>query len=195
MRRVILLAVAAALIAAACSGDVATETFSTPADIGDSTPDTDLADAIRGNAAANPDRRFDDETTECLIVGLVEEFGEDGLAELGVTPDNPDLRDGAVFAAPESARRAVDVGMECVDVADALVSYLPPDISLLEDSITCVAEQFQTDTFRDLFAELIASGGEPADLFSYGAAQISIGTLLLTCLSPEELLRVNELLP
>ncbi|MDJ0497831.1 MAG: hypothetical protein QNJ89_08380 [Acidimicrobiia bacterium] len=195
MRRVILLAAVAALIATACSGDEATETFGTPAETDDSGPATNLADAIRSNAAANPDRRFDDATTECLILGLVDEFGEGGLAELGVTPDSPDLQNGAVFVTPDSARRAVDVGMECVDVAGSLVSYLPTDVSLLGDSIECVAEQLQTDTFRDLFAELTASGGEPADLLSYGGAQIPIGTLLLTCLSPEELLRVNELLP
>ena len=55
MRRIILLAAAAALIATSCSGDEATETFGTPAGTGG----PNLADAIRSNAAANPDNPFD----------------------------------------------------------------------------------------------------------------------------------------
>lgn len=188
MRRVTLFAVVAALSCFACSGEVATETFG-------SAPETDLVDAITTNVSEDPDRPFDDEETDCLVQGIVDEFGTDGLAELGVTPENPDLQGGSVFATPDSARRAVDVGMECIDVPEAIASYLPADVNLLDDSVQCLAEQFQTETFRNFFAELVAEGAEPADILGYGGAQLSIATLLLTCLSPEEILRVNELLP
>lgn len=188
MRRVILVLVVAGLLSPACGGDPETETFA-------STPEPDLSEAIRSNTATDPDNQFSDEETDCIVDGIVDEFGEDGLAELGVTPDNPDLEGGAVFTTPETARRAVDVAMECIDIANTITANLPADTNLLESSVDCVADQLQTDPFRDLFAEVIAAGGEPTDILSDGGAQLSIGALLLTCLSPEELLRVNELLP
>lgn len=188
MRRVIVVLLVAGLLSPACSGDPETETFA-------SAPQPDLSDAIRANTSTDPDNPFSDEETDCLVDGLVDEFGEDGLAELGVTADNPDLQGGAVFTTPETARRAVDVAMECIDIAAAITANLPADTSLPESSVDCVADQLQTDPFRDLFAEVIAAGGEPTDILSDGSAQLSIGALLLTCLSPEELLRINELLP
>ena len=188
MRRAILVAVVTVLLAPACSGEVETETFG-------SVPEPDLVDAIRANAASDPDRRFDDATTDCLIQGIVDEFGEDGLAELGVTPENPDLDAGVFVARPDAARRAVNVGMECIDIAGAIGSNLPIGIELLEDSVDCVAGQLETEAFRGFFAELLAAGAEPADILDYADAQLSIGALLLTCLNPEELLDVNELLP
>jgi hypothetical protein len=188
MRRVILVLVVTGLLSPACGGDPETETFAF-------TPEPDLSDAIRNNTSADPDNRFSDGETDCLVDGIIDEFGEDELAELGVTADNPDLEGGAVFTTPETARRAVDVAMECIDMGDAITSYLPTDTSLLESSVDCVADQLQTEPFRDLFAEVIAAGGEPTDILSDGGAQLSIGALLLTCLSPEELLRINELLP
>ena len=188
MRRVILVLVVAGLLSPACSGDPETETFA-------SAPQPDLGDAIRANATANPDPRFSGQEADCLIDGVLDEFSADELAQLGVTPDNPDLQGGAVFADPDTSRRAIDVAMECIDIANAITANLPADTSLLEGSVDCIADQLQTDRFRDLFAELLAAGGEPTDLFSNPDAQLSIGTVLLTCLSPEELLRVNELLP
>ena len=75
MRRVTLLAVLAAFVAVACNGEPETETFG-------SVPETDLVDAISDNVSDDPDRRFDNVTTDCLIQGIVDEFGEDGLADL-----------------------------------------------------------------------------------------------------------------
>ena len=184
MRSIVILAVAAAIVAAACSGETEMETFA-------STPQTDLVDAI---TEANTDRRFDDETTACIAQGIVDEFGEDGLAELGVTAENPDLEGGRVFATPDASRRVVDVAMQCIDVAAAIVSFLPTDVSLLEETVECAADQLQSDTFRELFADVVAEGAEPADILSDAAAQLPIATLLLSCLTPEELLEYGDLL-
>lgn len=186
MRRIIFLAATAALVAIACSGETETETFA-------SSPQEDLVEAITTNALANPDRRFDDETAACIAEGVVDEFGVDGLAELGVTPESPDLRGGRVFALPD-ARRAVDVGMTCIDVSEAIVSFLPAGVSLLEDTVQCVADQFQTDTFRDLFANLLVAGGDPADILSSAEAEVPIAALLFRCLSADEILRIGDLL-
>lgn len=175
---------AAVLIGTACGGDTQRETFA-------STPQNDLADAI---TEANGGGRFDDETTACIAQGVVDEFGEDGLAELGVTPENPDLGGGSVFATQDTARRAVDVGMGCIDVSAAINDFLPADVSLLDETVDCLAEQLQSDTFRDLFAELISEGGDPADILNSTAAQIPIATLLVGCLSPEEFLQLGDLL-
>jgi hypothetical protein len=186
MRRITILAAAAALVFIACSGETETETFA-------STPQADLVEAITANALANPDRPFDDEAAACIAQGIVDEFGVDGLAELGVTPETPDLQGGRVFAIPD-ARRAVDVGMACIDVSAAIVSFLPAEVSLLEDTVQCVAGQFQTDTFRDLFADLLVAGAEPADILSSAEAQVPIAALLFRCLSADEILRIGDLL-
>jgi len=79
--------------------------------------------AALGKALENPDRNFDDEAAACLARSIVDEFGVDGLAGLGVTADNPDLRGGSVFGTPDNGRRVVDLGMECIDVSEAIVSF------------------------------------------------------------------------
>jgi len=84
--------------------------------------------------------------------------------------------------------------MACVDLPAAINTFLPTGVDLLEETVQCVAEQFQSETFRDLFAGLLAEGGEPADILSYPDAQFSIGALFLRCLSPDEILRMGELL-
>ncbi len=104
MRTIAILAVAA-LIGTACSGDTETETFaSNPTETVASDAEQDLVEAITGNAQANPDRRFDDEAVACIAQQIVDEFGVDGLAELGVTLENPDLEGGSVFATPDAYR-------------------------------------------------------------------------------------------
>ncbi len=185
MLRICLLGVAVALVAMACSEQ--TETFA-------SNPEEDLIEAITANASASPVRPIDDDAVDCVVRGIVDEFGADGLAELGVTPDSPDLHGGAVFVTPDTARRAVDVGMGCIDVPAAINTFMPKGVDLLEDTVECVADQFQSETFRNLFADLLAEGGEPADILSYAGAQLSIGALFLRCLSPDEILRMGEFL-
>ncbi|MDJ0924984.1 MAG: hypothetical protein QNJ77_10515 [Acidimicrobiia bacterium] len=185
MRRVALLVVVAALVAAACSGEKETETFGT-------TPEDGLVDAMSTDLSTNS--AFDDEVADCIGRGLVDEFGADGLAELGVTPEDPDLQGGMVFGDPGAARPAVDVLMGCIDIPDAIVTNLLPDMNLLEDSVQCLADQLQSDVFRDLFAELIEGGVQPLDILTHPDAQLSIGTLFLTCLSVEEMLRITDLL-
>mgnify|MGYP001827457022 CR=1 FL=1 len=194
MRTIAILA-AAALVATACSGQTETETFaSNPTATVASDAEDDLVEAITGNALANPDRRFDDGAIACIAQRIVDEFGVDELAELGVTLENPDLEGGSVFATPEAGRRVVDIGMDCIDVRAALVSFLPTDVSLLEETVECVADQLQTDTFRDLFADLVVAGADPADIVDHAAAQLPITSLLVSCLTPAQILEFGDLL-
>ena len=195
MRRSAFLVVVLALLMAACGGEVETETFaSTPAEPTVSDPGADLADALTASVLANPDRRFDDEAASCIGQGIVDEFGVDGLAALGVDPDNPNLEGGRVLATPEAARRAVDIGMECIDLQAALLSFVPADVSLLDETVECVANELQSDVFRDLFADVVVVGDSPADILDEAAAQLPIASLLLACLSPEEILQLDDLL-
>ena len=187
--------VAAALIGAACSGQTETETFATsPTGTAASDAEQDLVEAITGNALASPDRRFDDEAVACVAQQIVDDFGVDGLAEMGVTLEDPDLEGGGVFATPDDARRVVDIGMDCIDVPAAIVSFLPADVGLLEETVECVADQLQSDTFRDLFADLVAAGAEPADILDHAAAQLPITALLVACLTPAQILEFGDLL-
>ena len=187
MRRIAILASVTALLVSACSGDPETETFASNAE-------ADLVQEITDRNSATLDGRFGDDTGGCISRGIVDEFGVDGLAELGVTEETPDLQGGRVFITPEAARQVVDVTMECMDLPTQLVSSLPQDVSLLDETVQCVVDQLGTDTFRDLFAELVVAGGEPADIINLGAAQLPIASLLISCLSPDELIRFGDLL-
>jgi hypothetical protein len=188
-------ATAVALVVVACGGEADTETFaSTPTQPVASTPENDLLDAITANALANPDRRIDDDAAACIAQQIVEEFGVDGLAELGVTPEDPDLGAGSVFATPDASRQVVDIGMQCIDVPAAIVSFLPTDVILLDETVDCLADQLQTDAFRDLFADLVVTGDDPADILDYSAAQLPIAALVVSCLTPEQILEFGDLL-
>ena len=194
MRTIAILA-AAALVATACSGQTETETFaSSPTETVAPDAGQDLVEAITGNALANPDRRIDDGAVACIAQQIVDEFGVDELAELGVTLEDPDLEGGSVFATPDAGRRVVDIGMECIDVPGAIASFLPTDTNVLDETVECLADQLQTDTFRDLFAELVAAGAEPADIFDQAAAQLPIASLLVSCLTPAQILEFGDLL-
>ena len=194
MRTIVILA-AAALIGAACSGTAETETFaSSPTETVASGEEQNLVEAITDNAIADPDRRFDEAVSACIAQQVVDEFGVDGLAELGVTPENPDLEAGNVFATPDASRQVVDIAMQCIDVGAAIVSFLPTDLILMDETVDCLAEQLQTDAFRDLFADLVAAGDDPADILDYSAAQLPLGALLVSCLTPQQVLEFGDLL-
>ena len=194
MRAIAILA-AAALIGTACSGQTETETFaSNSTETAASDAEQDLVEAITGNVLANPDRRFHDGAVACIAQQIVDEFGVDGLAELGVTLDDPDLEGGSVFATPDAGRRVVDIGMQCIDVPAAIVSFLPTDTNLLEETVECLADQLQTDAFRDLFADLVVAGDDPADILDQAAAQLPIASLLVSCLTPAQILEFGDLL-
>lgn len=195
MRRIAFLAMALALPAVGCSGEVETETFaSVQTETTASDAAADLVEAITAAVIANPDRRLDDGAAACISHEIVDEFGVDGLAELGVTAESPDLAGGSVFATAEAGRRVVDIGMQCIDVPAAIGSFLPAGVSLLDGTVECVADQLQTDTFRDLFADLVVAGDEPADILSSAAAQLPVAALLVSCLSAEEILELGDLL-
>ncbi|MDJ0955173.1 MAG: hypothetical protein QNJ81_15965 [Acidimicrobiia bacterium] len=195
MRRIAVLATALALLVPACGGEAETETFApTPTATTASDSGSDLVEAVTSAILANQDRGFNDDAATCIGRGLVAEFGADGLADLGVTAEDPDLEGGSVFSTPETARRAVDVAMDCIDMADSLLSLLPADVTLLDETVECVATELQSDVFRDLFADLLVEGAPPTDIISDPAAQLPIATLLFECLTPEEILQVDDLL-
>ena len=186
MRSITRLAVVVALVVAACDGG---------GGLVQPDPRQELVDGINAQILANPDRSYDDAAARCLGEGIVDEFGVEGLAELGVTPDDPDLRGGGVFATQRNGRRVIDVGMECISVTDAIASFLPAGISLLDSSIRCVAEELQGETFRDLFAAIIVTGEAPTSVLDDSEARIPLGGLIAACLTGEEIANVGDLLP
>lgn len=187
MRRVVIVASVVALTVVACSNEPGTETFASPTE-------EDLAEAITNSNSATLDSRFGDGSAACISQGIVDALGMEGLAELGVTEETPDLQGGRVFFAPEAARQVVDVTIDCIDMGAELVSSLPKDVSLLDESVECVVDQLESETFRNLFADLVVAGGDPTDIFTQAAAQLPVATLLITCLTPDEFLRVSGLL-
>jgi hypothetical protein len=187
MRRITLLVVVVALVVTACdSGD----------DAADSAPDPEeeLVEALTASAVANPNLDLDDETAACVTRGIVDEFGVDELAELGVTADTPDLGGGKALETPENGRRVVDVGMQCISLPEAIISFLPAGLDLLEDSVNCLAAGLEADNFRNILAAIIVAGGQPADILDNATTQIPLGLLVLGCLSPEEYLKIGEFL-
>jgi hypothetical protein len=186
VRRIVIIVSVVAVSLVACS-TAGTETFA-------STSEEDLAQAITDRNTDALDSRFGEGSTPCIARGIVDEFGVEGLEELGVTEETPDLEGGRVFSAPEAARQVVDITIDCVDLAAELVASLPEDASLLTESVECIVEQLESESFRNLFADLVSAGGEPADIVTQAAAQLPLATLLITCLSPDELLRFGDLL-
>ena len=186
MRRIVMVASVLALSVVACSSEPETETFA-------STPAEDLVQAITDSNSSTLDSRFGDGTGACISQGIVDTFGVERLADLGVTEESPDLQSGTVFSTPEAARQVVDVTMDCMDLAAQLAASLPTDVSLLDESLECIADELESETFRNLFAQLVVEGGEPADIVNQAGAELPIASLV-TCLSPVELLQFGDLL-
>lgn len=90
-----------------------------------------------------------EEDARCVAGGIVDGVGEDRIEELGFTPDNVDMIEGADFTDDE-IDTMVDVFFDCVDMRQVLVTNLAADVS--DEVVACFAENLPEDALRDFFA-------------------------------------------
>jgi hypothetical protein len=87
-----------------------------------------------------------EEEARCFAGGIVDSLGEVRLEELGFTPDNVDMIDGADFTDDE-IDTMVDLYFDCVDVRQVLATNLAVEHG--DEVAGCVAESFPDDALRD----------------------------------------------
>lgn len=85
----------------------------------------------------------------CVAGGIVDGVGEDRIEELGFTPDNVDMMEGAEFTDDE-IDTMVDVFFDCVDMRQVIVTTLAAEAG--EEAAECFAENLPEDALRDFFA-------------------------------------------
>ncbi len=78
-----------------------------------------------------------EEQARCVAGGIVGGVGEDRIEELGFTPDNVDMIEGADFTDDE-IDTMVDAYFDCVDVRQVIVANLAADVG--DETADCVAE-------------------------------------------------------
>lgn len=183
MQRTAALLITSTLIAAACGGGQSDEASGEEA----------LAAAIRDQALVNPDNPLDRETTTCLADGVVAEFGVEKLAELGVTVENPNVDLGRIFSTRDQAERTFNLAFDCIEFDSSLLSFLPEGLEIANDSLRCLGDGLNTDTFRDFYVSFVLGENNNDRVIDDPAAQVSIGQLVLGCLNAEELLRFTQL--
>jgi hypothetical protein len=85
----------------------------------------------------------------CVAGGIVDGVGEERIEELGFTPDNVDMIEGADFTDDE-IDTMVDVYFDCVDVSQVIVANLAAGVG--DEAANCFAENLPEDVLRDFFA-------------------------------------------
>ncbi|MBK9178992.1 MAG: hypothetical protein IPM45_05365 [Acidimicrobiales bacterium] len=121
--------------------------------VGCSSGDDDAAETPIGQALTEKFLQgggvTNEEEARCVAGGFVDGLGEDRIEELGFTPDDVDMIEGAAFT-DEEIDTMVDVYFDCVDVRRVIVANLAPDVG--DEVADCVAENLPEDVLRDFVA-------------------------------------------
>ena len=182
MRKLLMVLVALAVVAAGCGGN----------DSSDSGAGQALADAIRDEILADndPDSPFGEAEATCVGEEAVNEFGVDGLIELGISEDNPSAGNAFETASPEDRSRLIDVTLTCIDFKQFFVDQLTADANISDEAAQCLGDELGTREFLDPIVEAGLSGDEAAFLDDEALSGIIFGAIT-TCLSLEELQEIG----
>ena len=191
MQRLAWLVTCTSLLAPACSGD---DDSAEPVDSAPTLADEQvLADAIADQAVANPDNPLDESATRCIAEEAVVEFGAEELAEVGVTVDDPDLDLGRVLDTRDQAERAFDLALDCIEFDRELLAFLPAGLEVGEETIDCLAEGLETESFRELYVSFVLGELDSDRVVEDPAARPAILELVTGCLDVDELLDFGQL--
>jgi hypothetical protein len=120
--------------------------------VGCSSGDDDAADTPIGQALTE---KFlenagvtDEEEARCVAGGIVDSIGEARIEELGFTPDEVDMFEGADFTDDE-IDTMVDIWFDCVDIRQLIATNLAADQG--DEVADCFAENVPEDALRDFF--------------------------------------------
>ena len=118
--------------------------------VGCSSGDDDAADTPIGQALTE---KFlenagvtDEDEARCVAGGIVDSIGEARIEELGFTPDDVDMFEGADFTDDE-IDTLVDVWLDCVDFRQLLAANLAAENG--DELADCFAENVPDDALRD----------------------------------------------
>ncbi len=185
-RRLFLLAIVMALVAAACSS----------ADSGGGSVSLDATDQKLADAIArtiqddtDPSGAFGSEAATCFGNSIVAEIGTSRLAELGLdldaveagtSPSDVELSDGDIDA-------MVSVMTKCIDFRSVFVQEFK-DSGISDEGVTCIA-----DGLDDNFIESMARGGLTNDSFEDDPAIADkMLSLVMGCLSVDDLQKLGS---
>jgi hypothetical protein len=130
------------------------------------TPDEqELADAMQPVLAATLDDELDlpPETATCVSAQLVARFGIDGLSELGVSPDAPELAGGLGGGAlpEEQWETYADALLSCFGFGQIFTAGMGAgtDVPGLDPTAeACIDELAASDEWRPAVVEILATG-------------------------------------
>lgn len=180
-RSLVLLIVLLVAASAACSG-------------GGGDDEAELAEAIKAEILADGSSAnlLGEEEAECASIRIVDEFGADGLADLGVTVGNAAPDDLFTLMSDAQLDAVIDITTECVDFAELFVAQFSageaPGIS--RDSADCLATGLsESDVFRPLIRAGLSGGDADFDtlLTRDPATAQQVLELVIGCLSAEEI--------
>lgn len=192
MRRIVVAAVCAALLAGCgggTSGSSATSTSSTSTTRAPAVGDDRMVELLERSLVENPDPAFpiDAASARCFAEGLVGRFGVPGLVGLGLSAET--LQAGAQLTALELTRRQAegfaDVMLECFDFATGVAAQYGGIVS--QESIECIGDVLPRDGgFRDLLVRMMANERVTAD-----DAATALSGVTKECLTEEEIARIR----
>ncbi len=197
IKRLIYLVLAVMLVAVACGDDdttttqapTTTEAVTTTAEAATTTmplSEDEFADALVAAIVAdesleNPLKDPDD--AQCMVGGLVGQFGMDRLVELGITPDAEDLLDLTTTGAgmTDDEREAfLDIYFSCADAVTAMTDALASS-GIPESDAQCLATALGEDFVRTIMSAQLA--GEEFDPLEDPASAAGFETIVGTCVS------------
>ena len=178
LKRMMVLAVAIALIGTAC-GD----------DDGLTESEQAIADVIASGIAEEPDAGdpfSEPEAAQCFSEGLVKNLGVARLAEIGITADSASPEEAFAAMTDGEISDMADLALGCVDIETAMAGQFAAD-GISDDSARCMAKGFGETDFYRLAIIAGMTGDEsydPSEDPEFLGMMISIAT---DCLTADEL--------
>jgi hypothetical protein len=180
VRRLAVVAVALAVIAAACGDDGGTNL-----DEGEQAVADSLAVAIGSESGAG-DPFESQADAQCFAEGIVAELGTGRLVEVGLTADAADSQGAFAALTTAEIESVADVALECIDV-EAFLSAEFAAGGISEESASCLADAV-IDT--DFMRRGLIAGMTGDETYDPSSDPDTIGALMSAateCLTPEEL--------
>lgn len=153
-------ACAAALLLAACGSD------------GGSGADSAVGQALVDELMSDSDSPLTgEEEARCMAGDIVDNIGEDRLADLGVTADSVAAIEDVDFSDDEQ-ETVIDALFDCVDVRAAMAEEMAVDFG--EEGATCLADNLDEDLLREAMGTGFADAdAEPSEGFLQGMLDVA----------------------
>ncbi len=128
----------------------------------------EYSDAVAEAIQSEGDVPFSDDEVDCLARELVDAVGgASAFEDAGVSVDDlsssADLSDSGLDIGEDEARAVAGSFSKCdINLTDAFLEDLGDDVP--DEVRSCIEDNLDEDTFADLFADALVTGGEGDDL-------------------------------